>query len=64
MFPKIAKSAERQRTPTAYELGRLRKAEFTARMNSLVLEIFTSVTDVAFVVVLYGTWRIPSVTSH
>lgn len=55
MFPKIAKSAERKRAPTAYELGRLRKAEFTARMNNLVLEVFTSVTDVAFVVVLYGT---------
>ncbi|KAH9255331.1 hypothetical protein BASA81_006783 [Batrachochytrium salamandrivorans] len=53
MFSTVGKSAESGKPPTAYELGRLRQQHFNQVLSSLVLESFATLSDVAFVVILY-----------
>jgi len=51
MFYEIAQ----QGSPTKYELARLRSFEWTGRRNNILLQTLDLGTDIAFMLVLFGT---------
>jgi hypothetical protein len=52
MFQAFGLKSSDKDKPTPYELERLRKTEYTARLNNFILEAFDLVTDFAFALVL------------
>lgn len=61
MFTNVARADSE--APTEYELFRLRKNEFVDRINKFILETFDTITNLAFVLVLFSTPSLPLHTS-
>ena len=45
--------SEKNKTPTEFQLARLRSYEITSRLNSIIFESFDMGTDIAFMLVLF-----------